>query len=151
MLKLSFCPSFRFRAGSRCHRYFFRPSDHLSIRPAVSPFTSDRQSVRPAHRQSVRSPSVRQSVSPSAVRPSTVSPSVIRQSVRQPSVRPSTVRPSTVRPSVNCRPSVNRFLLGKKRKKNHTRNPNWELATFKINKKVLYFMPGPEGVQTFQK
>ena len=64
----------------------FCPSDHLSVRPAVSPPASDRQSVRPENRQSVCSPSVRQSVRSPSVRQS-VSPSV-RQSA-SPSVRQS--------------------------------------------------------------
>ena len=142
MLKLSFRPISRSRAGSRCHRYFFCPSDHLSVRPAVSPSASDRQSVRPTNRQSVRSPSVRQSVSPS-----TISPSFNRPAVNCPSVRPSTVvRLSTV------------FIWKKKHTHPHThthiphKKSELEIRLFRQNrKKALYFRSSPEGVVQSKK
>ena len=111
------------------------PTDSLSVRHTVSPF-SVRQSVSPYSRQSV-SPSVRQSVRPYAR----------TTSVRQPSVRPPTVRLSTVvRPSTVVRLSTV-FI---RKKKPHKKS---ELGTRPLRqnrKKALYFMSGPEGLQTIQ-
>ena len=146
-LKLRFHPSSSSCAGFRCQSLLFvclnvcrsvrpsvylHPTDSLSVRQTVSPFFG------PSVRQSV-SLSVRTPFHPSTVRPSTVSLSVNR-------------RLSVNRcPSVNRRPSVNRFYWGEKKKKNHTRNPNWESAHFdKIERKLYISCQAQKGCKQFK-